>query len=221
MTLQQASAVERFPAGFDPSRLRNAMPLLFDASNCARHIGKDVWEFAVELDALQAAGLSGSHLRWLICQRFVRHADEVPRTHGLRKWRRRSGLCLSSRTCFILTPEGEEFLRSWSNGDRTAARQQPEGTPVWDGRRRELRVGSAIVKRFQQPASNQELVLAAFQEEEWPPRIFDPLPPVRDQDTKRRLHSTINNLNRGHDQPILRFHGGGDGLSISWRLLKS
>jgi hypothetical protein len=37
--------------------------------------------------------------------------------------------------------------------------------PNWDGRERVLRLGDWVVKKFQVPARNQELVLAAFQEE--------------------------------------------------------
>ena len=72
------------------------------------------------------------------------------------------------------------------------------------------------------PASivpNQELVLRAFEEEGWPPRIADPLPPRTDQDVKRRLHSTICNLNRAHEVVLIHFEGGGDGESICWRWL--
>src|SRR5947209_486177 len=53
------------------------------------------------------------------------------------------------------------------------------------------------------------------QEEGWPSRIDDPLSPVHEQDTKRRLHSTINNLNRCHERPLMQFHGGGDGQTVA------
>ena len=46
--------------------------------------------------------------------------------------------------------------------------------PRWDEVRRELAVDGQIVKRFRLPAPNQEAVLAAFEEEGWPPRVFDP-----------------------------------------------
>jgi hypothetical protein len=74
-----------------------------------------------------------------------------------------------------------------------------------------------VVKRFKQPAGNQELVLEAFEEEGWPPRIDDPLPPAPNQDGKRRLQSTIWNLNRGREARLIRFAGGGDGQSVCWR----
>jgi hypothetical protein len=61
-------------------------------------------------------------------------------------------------------------------------------------------------------------VLSAFEEEGWPPRLDDPLPPHSEQDRKRRLHTTISNLNRSQDHRLIHFEGAGDGQSISWRL---
>jgi hypothetical protein len=76
-----------------------------------------------------------------------------------------------------------------------------------------------LVKRFKQPAANQELILEAFQEEAWPSRIDDPLHPAFDQNSKQRLHSTISNLNRCQENRLIHFEGGGDGKSVCWRLL--
>jgi len=72
---------------------------------------------------------------------------------------------------------------------------------VWDAERRELRVGAVLVKRFRQQAADQLTILAAFQEEGWPPRI-------------------IANLNRAHKVTLIRFGGGGDGQSIMWRWIE-
>ncbi len=88
--------------------------------------------------------------------------------------------------------------------------------PVWDRDRQQLRVGKKIVKQYKVPAANQEVILAAFQEEHWPPRIDDPLPPHPDQDPKRRLHDTINSLNRNQKQSLLKFLGDGSGQGIRW-----
>ena len=41
----------------------------------------------------------------------------------------------------------------------------------------EVRYRDEIVKRYRVPAPNQELILAAFEEEGWPQLIDDPLPP--------------------------------------------
>ena len=88
--------------------------------------------------------------------------------------------------------------------------------PSWDRDRPELRWGNTVVKRFKVPAPNQELILAAFQEDGWPVRIDDPLPPHPELDPKRRLHDTINSLNRSQKLPLIRFLGDGSGQGVRW-----
>jgi hypothetical protein len=91
--------------------------------------------------------------------------------------------------------------------------------PQWDKERQELRLGDLVVKQFKVPAPNQELILAAFQEEGWPPRMDDPLPPHPEQDSKRRLHDTITTLNRHQKHRLIRFSGDGSGEGVRWELL--
>jgi hypothetical protein len=94
----------------------------------------------------------------------------------------------------------------------------PRLVPTWDASRQELRVGNVVVKQFKVPAPNQEVILAAFEEEQWPPRIDDPLPPVPSLDSKRRLHETITSLNRNQKHSLISFHGDGSGQGIRWEL---
>jgi len=100
-----------------------------------------------------------------------------------------------------------------------ARRFPPDLTPIWEARTRELRVGGLLVKQFRVPASNQEYVLSAFQEEDWPPCIDDPLPMKSEISPKRRLHNVINRLNGRQVVPVLRFHGTGNGEGIAWEFL--
>jgi hypothetical protein len=86
--------------------------------------------------------------------------------------------------------------------------------------RRELRIGDAIVKKFKCRAANQEAILNAFEEDQWPPRIDDPLPQVTDLDPKRRLADTIKCLNRKQGNAILKFGGDGTGEGVVWRLVE-
>jgi hypothetical protein len=88
--------------------------------------------------------------------------------------------------------------------------------PEWDRDRQQLRLGNKIIKQFKVPAPNQEAILAVFEEESWPPRIDDPLSPVGDQDPKRRLHDTINSLNRNQKVSVIRFLGDGSGQGVRW-----
>jgi hypothetical protein len=73
-----------------------------------------------------------------------------------------------------------------------------------------------LIKEFRRPAANQELVLAALEEEGWPAKIDDPLPPTSGIDPRVRLHDTIKALNRHHLHQILRFRGDGKGQGIRW-----
>lgn len=104
----------------------------------------------------------------------------------------------------------------------TTLRTKPQALrPIWDPERRELRVGEMVVKRFRQPAQNQELILTVFEEDGWPERIDDPLPPDPVRDPKERLHDVIKKLNRAQDVALIRFHGDGTGTGVLWELLGS
>ena len=86
--------------------------------------------------------------------------------------------------------------------------------PVWDRERRELRLGEIVVKRFKWPAENQELVLNAFEDLGWPPRISNPLVAHPTICPKRRLHDTLKCLNRKQVNELVKFRGDGTGLGV-------
>ena len=88
--------------------------------------------------------------------------------------------------------------------------------PEWDRDRQELRLRGLIVKQFKVPAPNQEIILAAFEEESWPVRIDDPLPVHPCIAAKRRLHETITSLNRNQRLRAINFSGDGSGQGVRW-----
>ncbi|MGE0759544.1 MAG: hypothetical protein AB7O38_21175 [Pirellulaceae bacterium] len=88
--------------------------------------------------------------------------------------------------------------------------------PRWDCDYREIRYDNRVVKQFKLPSPNQEAILLAFEEEGWPPRIDDPLPPHPECDPKQRLHDTIRSLNRNQKNRLLRFKGDGTGQGVLW-----
>jgi hypothetical protein len=92
--------------------------------------------------------------------------------------------------------------------------------PRWDGCRRELWWGGRLVKRFRQPAPNQEALLAAFEELGWPEWMDDPLPREKGIDPQERLHDTVKGLNRHQRQRLLHFCGDGTGQRIGWCLVR-
>jgi len=161
---------------------------------------------------------------------------------------RRKSLIFTARSRIILTDSGLSFalsachppaahplagestsdFRSPTSDSRSSASDLlsptsdpslPAALPRWDATTRTLRFGAYEIKRYRVPAPNQELVLAAFEEEGWPTHIDDPLPPTEEIDSKHRLHDTIIRLNRGHKHPLIRFHGNGNGLAIHWQRL--
>jgi hypothetical protein len=231
-----AEATEIVVPRFTP-RIREALQLLADAAACAHDVGADVWQFSVELSALRRAGLTTNECRWLVAKGLARHAREVTLPDADRRvFQNYSNLALSKRTCFVIAERGIAYanalLRSQPRRRATDARDSnavnrrrpnPESnghsgtlTPTWDSDRQQLRVGRVIVKEFKVPAANQEAILAAFQEENWVPRIDDPLAPQLNQDSKRRLHDTINSLNRNQKHSLIRFLGDGKGEGIRW-----
>src|SRR5262249_30455008 len=66
---------------------------------------------------------------------------------------------------------------STDGGNNESKRATPtRETPDWEGTARVLRFQGRECKRFRKPASHQEKILSAFQEENWPEGILDPLP---------------------------------------------
>ena len=90
--------------------------------------------------------------------------------------------------------------------------------PRWDSVLRELSVGSVIIKRFKQPAPNQELILATFEEQGWPTKVDDPLPPHAALVSKQRLRATIRSMNHRQSRDLIHFFGDGTGTAIRWEL---
>jgi hypothetical protein len=91
--------------------------------------------------------------------------------------------------------------------------------PVWNGEPgiKELCWNGSLIKKFNQPAKNQELVLAAFQEQNWNLRIDDPLPGGRNQ---KRLADTVVALNQHHEtKGIISFRRDGTGEGVIWELV--
>ncbi|MFV1963866.1 MAG: hypothetical protein ACC628_00475 [Pirellulaceae bacterium] len=228
------------------SSIADGLEQLLQSWQLAKEVDRDIWEFAVEKSSLNDVGVSNSDLRWMICQGLVEHAYEVKEHAGRsRQFRTGVELCLEDRSCFVLTSEGQrlaqevvhQFGANRGKNGRMAAPAERQGsnhrrletasgfrfhavtqvsTPTWDGARHQLRVGSTIVKEFKLPSPNQETILAAFEEEGWPPRVDDPLPVHPELDPRRRLHDTIKSLNRNQRSREIRFMGDGTGEGVRW-----
>ena len=173
------------------------------ASDC----GCDPDEFAVTFGELGRSGLTDIDAKWLLRKGFIRLSSSGRRLRAQARW--------NSSTSLVLTDQGFCFL----SGDRAAKPStiNPEsGMPRWDALNRTLWFDGVLIKRYRVPAQNQELVLSSFEEEGWPHHIFDPLPPKPGLNCQRRLHDTINRLNRHQRARAIRFYGNGNGRAICW-----
>lgn len=88
-------------------------------------------------------------------------------------------------------------------------------TPEWCPTTRVLKIAGKVVKHFKWPAPNQEMLITAFAELNWPDQIDDPLPQTN-VCPKRKLHDTIKCLNRNQIHPLIKFRGDGTGLAARW-----
>jgi hypothetical protein len=234
--------------GCFPRSTQRAIRHLLKASNYAEDAGRDAWEFAVTIGELRRDGVAENELRWLVCRGHIEHADEVATTGNERAFNHNVSLRFSKRSAFIITSAGVAFSREFLKCAKQSeardgvepnsfestlqpTKQQPiesghgghngNASPKWDRDRRELRIGSKLVKVFKLPSPMQEAILMAFEEEQWPPRIDDPLPGHPDLLPKRRLHDTIKSLNRNQKNSLIRFMGDGTGEGIRWELIPS
>jgi hypothetical protein len=89
-------------------------------------------------------------------------------------------------------------------------------TPHYDSAVRTLYFAGQVVKRFRRPSLVQELILAAFEEENWPTHIDDPLPPVSDANPKKRLSDAVFRLNGRQVNRLIRFESNGEGSGVIW-----
>ncbi len=216
-------------------RFQSAFALLSEANSYAQRTGSDPWDFAVEIQPLRAMGLSDNDLRFLVRLKYVDHGREKKSStyRDGRQFQATGSLNFADRTCFVLTVNGMDAasvdVGTPSNGvspgspiiriSSAITRLGTATSPVWDAQRRMLVFAGNVVKQFRRRAVNQELVLAAFEEECWPLRIDDPLTPQPCQDMKRRLNDTIKCLNRGQESPLLHFRGDGTGEGVLWEVV--
>ncbi len=227
-----------------PGPARQGLELLYTAYRYVTQLDHDLWDFAVEIASLRGSGLTTSDLRWLLCMGYAAHARETTLPgETQRAFHGQGGLTFYKRSCFVLTELGLELAMRTSGTalaapalreiaslailppreavEHHANGQQPAASPAWDGQRHRLSLGGVVIKEFKVQSPNQETVLAAFEEEGWPPRIDDPLPLHAEIDPKRRLHDTIKSLNRNQKNRLIRFMGDGSGEAIRWEPIAS
>jgi hypothetical protein len=227
--------MQRQSAQLVPEKALSALVHLEGAYQRALDLQIDPWQLALSLPRLAELGVFKSDLRWLSHKGYVESADECTTSRDAnRQFSPTLNTSFSKATCFVLTTAGLAPVQANKRRKEIAVAppptrpvsEPPSSTspgpatlPHWDGERRVLRVGEFIVKQFRCPAQNQEAVLAAFQEEGWPNRITDPMPPTDEHNPKSRVNYTIRRLNENQVQRLVRFFGDGSGQVICWELL--
>jgi hypothetical protein len=211
------------PEGLPPC-LKDALALLHGVHECAgQKLGPDPVR-GVALHRLRDAGVTMGDLCALETLGYVAW---LPHATPDRVAGPPLEAPTSDEAVWALTPSGTEVIRlllrppfpsslEEQRARGADAQSQQSAIPVWDGALRELHWRGRLVKRFNQRAPNQEMILAAFEEEGWPPHIDDPLPQVPGIDAKQRLHDAIKNLNRHQTHRLLRFSGDGTGEGVRW-----
>ena len=210
--------------GKSSAAIERAVMLLREAAAYAEQFGRDQWDFAVDLRSFITAGCSMNDLRWLLCAGFALHGSEIRATGSTsRQFKLSQSMTFTPRSCFVLAQASMVSSTNGSLAHEASSNFQVfrggSSTPTWDQERRELRINDVVVKSFKLPSPNQEAILTALAEENWPVRIDDPLPPQLDLDPKRRLHDTIKSLNRNQKSRLIRFSGDGTGEGVLWKLI--
>lgn len=213
----------------------DAIQILKEARDFATDANVEVTDFAVEVFQLRDCSLSDSAIRWLVSKQYISHFHELTlQGDSARAFRQQGTVGFTDKSCFVLTELGCELAvqinaRTLGHGqtvdDEDAENEQfvelgvvgkDALIPFWDADRQTLYYSNKIVKQFKLPSHNQVSVLAAFEEEGWPSKIYDPLGRKPDIDPKRRLQDTIKGLNRAQKENLIKFLGDGSGEGILW-----
>ncbi len=200
-------------------RVHGALSLLLGAYHNNEAAGSESWDQALSMSALEQAGVNSSDLRWLIGRGLVEHAVDAPGSQATSHVVRRPNRArFQSGAVFRLTAVGAKFVQqldlSTAESVRPASASRAAGShrsvaspplrPRWDRDRCELRVGSALARRFLLEAADQVRILAAFEEARWPESIESPLGLPSDGAAKR-LRRAVDGLNNSCTGRLVRF----------------
>ena len=207
--------LSRLPSA-DLQAVKCGLERTYAAWEFAKSCQQNLWDFAVEIRELNDLGIENHSIRWLICHRLIQHAIECSGpTDVKRKFACAQNLSIETRSCFTITTQGRNLISILKTLEGSMSDSDDNGSLFWDSGRRELKLNGKTIRAFKWPAKNQERILRVFQEEGWPDRIDDPLPPT-EVCPKKKLHDTIKCLNRGVKGKGIRFRGDGTGQGVIW-----
>jgi hypothetical protein len=182
---------------------------------------------AVPLEAFLCSGLGLEHLLWMLYQKHADHYQAVPDDDGCPRLQLVQTLLLGPDSALAVTDLGWQFGGDFL-GDlcERNARGKPAPTcdavalgrlvPRYERHDRLFCWGGYVLKQFRQPATNQVLVLLTAEELHWPRWFDDPLWRRPATNSKKRLHDTLQDLNRRQQAQLIHFKGDGSGNRIGW-----
>ncbi len=153
-----------------------AISSLLEAIEYADDTNSNRWDFAVPIAQLRNLSINDTDLRWLVKKGIVEHSREVTvEGDDSRQYNPTGKLTFCHRSCFVLTDLGIATAQGQRSpkqiNDQTIHKDGSMAKPVWTADTRELRFDGRVVKQFKWQAINQETVLTAFEEEEWPVQL--------------------------------------------------
>ncbi len=108
-----------------------------------------------------------------------------------------------------------DMTREWLRREfgLSDAKTTPECHLEWCNKTGELRLNNEVIRKIRRGVSkNVDVVLDAFQEEDWRQHIDNPL-----ADSSDRLRETVRSLNKRLQR--IRFAADGSGKGITWKLI--
>jgi len=208
--------------------LRRAYLELTQAAREARQRRWSPRQNPIPLLSLHPDRVGSSVVLWLLYQSHIifqypgsRNGDSCPDACGSQRFNR------AESGGFALTETGETFAEKFLSFTRDPAKEEAMKkagqslrlgrlTPCYDRDCRLFTWGRHILKHFRQPSYNQELILCAGEELDWPAWFDDPLPLKHGTNPKTRLHDTLKDLNRRQTMQLVHFMGDGTGRRVGW-----
>jgi hypothetical protein len=190
--------------------VRAALAALVEGYECAQDLAASPWDFAVGLDTLTGHGCSENVLSWLVARGYAECRPANGRASATEKVAK-----FSRSTRFVATSKGAAVARKVQVARRASsangAPRQRRGKlavekPLWD-HAGSLWFRGRLIRRFRNAASDQRTILDEFERQGWPERIKNPVTRLHAVGARERrhLHNTVQNLNRDHEGPALRF----------------
>ncbi len=100
-----------------------ALRYLAEAADFARELGRDRWDFAVEIQTFRELGLTNNDFRWLVCKGLVECQREITAVGDTcRVFQPDCPLSFSENACFVLSEAGLAYMRSGPASPETSGR---------------------------------------------------------------------------------------------------